>query len=179
LTILCRQYCVDNFKQNIETAQTKCWIQKTNKCDNITIHTEKVSCEHLTELQTTSGVHLVASQTEGWGHYMHEAKSLGACCIYSDYSPMKEFFQNNVSGIAVHGTDLIKTFNLPKSYGIVFTPENIETAVNKTLKLSLDERKQIGENAKKSFYKDRIVFLDRANVLYTETLPNRYEKWII
>lgn len=167
ITILCRTFCIDDFKKQ---------VNKAKKADNITIHTDKIPFKELNKLQTTSGIHLVASETEGWGHYIHEARSLEACCIYSDHPPMSEFF-TNTSGVAAKCKKTYKTSDLPNSKGTKCTVKEIETAVNKVLKLSLTQRKKLGQNARKQFYKERINFLQRANILTHEILPKRLENW--
>ena len=153
ITILCRDNCEDDFKKEIKKA-------KTSK--NITIHTNKIPFKDLINLQTNSGVHIVSSQTEGWGHYIHEARSLEACCIYSDYPPMNEFFKDGQSGIATKSKKTYLTSDLPKARGIEFTAKDIETAVNKTLKMSSEKRKNIGKAARRQFYKERVEFLKKS-----------------
>jgi hypothetical protein len=163
ITILCREECNDTFKKTINKYKKLC---KNSKCKNITLHTKKIPYEELKKLQTESGVHIVSSFTEGWGHYLHEAKSAGVVCLYSDFPPMNEFF-NEHTGISVGGDK--KFVKLLRgaygSYGLKITVDSLEKAVKKSMEMSTEQKKEMGKAAQDSFYNDRKEFLERAEIL--------------
>ena len=57
---------------------------------NIEYHTEYLSDDALRQLQNASWFHLCTSETEGWGHYIAEAMSVGAVTVTLDAPPMNE-----------------------------------------------------------------------------------------
>lgn len=57
---------------------------------NIEIHTEYLEDTALKSLQNRCLFHLCTSETEGWGHYLVEALSVGAITITLDAPPMNE-----------------------------------------------------------------------------------------
>lgn len=57
---------------------------------NIEVHTEYLDDMALKRLQNRCMFHLCTSETEGWGHYLVEALSVGAVTITVDAPPMNE-----------------------------------------------------------------------------------------
>jgi hypothetical protein len=57
---------------------------------NITYETRYLSDAELRELQNRHLFHLCLSETEGWGHYIPEALSVGAIVLTTDAPPMNE-----------------------------------------------------------------------------------------
>jgi glycosyltransferase involved in cell wall biosynthesis len=57
---------------------------------NIAYLTRYLSDQELKEQQNRHRFHLCLSQTEGWGHYIPEALSVGAVVIATDAAPMNE-----------------------------------------------------------------------------------------
>ena len=88
-----------------------------------------------------------------------------------------QFFKDGQSGIAAKSKKTYLTSDLPKARGIEFTAKDIETAVNKTLKMSSEKRKNIGKAARRQFYKERVEFLKKSYELTHTILPRRLNKW--
>lgn len=165
ITILCRKYCYDNIKKVLKRIRKPKRNKGKGLPKNIILHTELLPWSTVDELLGTSGVQLVPSQSEGWGHYIHEAKAHKALCVYTDYPPMSEFFTQS-SGVPISKGRKIKMLSeLPGVFGFDIDPKGVEIAVNKILDMPYQKRKQMGENARYGFYKSRKHFLERAAIL--------------
>ncbi|KAI9338756.1 hypothetical protein BDR26DRAFT_862733 [Obelidium mucronatum] len=102
------------------------------------------------------GVHLCPSQMEGYGHYINEARSLGALVVTTDAPPMNEFVEEGVSGLMFPVRHSVE--NAPGSLNFNLTfPPNFVYPVNfranlicqaikqKVLKMPLGERESAYE----------------------------------
>jgi glycosyltransferase involved in cell wall biosynthesis len=63
-------------------------IPFTMRQGNISVISRKVERDELLALANSHGLHLCPSTTEGFGHYINEAKSTGAVVITTDAEPM-------------------------------------------------------------------------------------------
>ncbi|KAJ0412342.1 hypothetical protein ATCC90586_009532 [Pythium insidiosum] len=113
------------------------------------------------ELQNKIGLHLCPSATEGFGHYINEARSAGALILTTDVAPMNELVDND-SGVLV---------GRPREWwwqtkGDLFMPlahveiEDIEQGVERILLMSIDERKRLGRRARVRYLEDRTYFMN-------------------
>jgi hypothetical protein len=57
---------------------------------NIEMRTDYVPAEELTKLQMQAGIHVCPSSTEGFGHYINEARAIGRLVMVPDAPPMNE-----------------------------------------------------------------------------------------
>jgi len=159
ITILCRKYCLDNIKALL----TELKQHYKRIPSNIDLRTDLVPFEEVQMLLETSGVQLVTSESEGWGHYIHEARAHAALCVYSDYPPMNEFFTANKSGVPVIGGKPIKMLSvLPGVYGIRISIQGLEAAMEHVFNLSTQQRIKIGMTARTEFYNERRDMLKRS-----------------
>lgn len=67
----------------------ECFRQQASKLENVRIY-DRVSEEKLRYLMNSRQFHLCPSQYEGFGHYIHEALSVGAIVLTIDVPPMNE-----------------------------------------------------------------------------------------
>ena len=111
--------------------------------------------KELKEVFSNTGIHLCTSQMEGFGHYINEARSIGALIITLDAPPMNELVDAN-SGILIKPEK-----NLKHNHGIKFlaSKDNIKSAIVTALHLSEKERITLGENAKKRYFAERDQFV--------------------
>jgi glycosyltransferase involved in cell wall biosynthesis len=63
--------------------------------ENVFIKRGRCSDRELQELQNRCRIHICTSETEGWGHYLVEAASVGAEVITLDAAPMSELIDND------------------------------------------------------------------------------------
>lgn len=53
--------------------------------------TEHISFTQVRRFQSEHPIHICASEREGFGHYLNEARAAGAFIITTDHPPMNEF----------------------------------------------------------------------------------------
>ncbi|KAJ3112572.1 hypothetical protein HK100_002283 [Physocladia obscura] len=123
----------------------------------------------LRQLQLAHGVHLCPSTQEGFGHYINEARAVGAVVVTTNHAPMNEFIQDGVSGFLVgHREPSTEPYQgmAPyfKSVATVDT-EHVCLVVSKVLKLTIDERKLIGQNARYAYIQDKNFMINNIEEL--------------
>jgi hypothetical protein len=104
-----------------------------------------------------SGIHICTSQMEGFGHYINEARSIGALVVTLDAPPMNELIDSNC------GVLIPTTRSIQHNHGLRFiaTPEAIEQGILAARRISIDERKRMGARARYKFEQERNDFLRR------------------
>lgn len=139
---------VQFYEKNIEIPE---WIQ----FKNLNLRMGFMEPKELKEIFTLTGIHLCTSQMEGFGHYINEARSIGALIIALDAPPMNELIDAQ-SGILVK----------PEKYqqhnqGVKFLASNdaIQFAIETALRLSEKEKVNLGKNAKARYFSERELFL--------------------
>ncbi len=124
-----------------------------NNLDNITYIRERLSDKDLVELMNTCGVHICCSDTEGFGHYIHEAKSCKAVVITTGGFPMCSYFDDEVDGFLVSYRRK-KRMKLHLGSKYIFNPKDLIKVVNKIQELQKNNPKKLismGNKARKSF----------------------------
>ena len=119
----------------------------------IDCHT-RVSEEDKRRMMNAHLFHLCPSKYEGWGHYIHEALSVGGVIITTDQPPMSEFagiestLRIPTVRILEHGAARLHFAN----------PDDVHEAVKKALSLSEDEVLQIRNGARTAFESEQANF---------------------
>lgn len=113
-----------------------------------------LSDQELRTLQNESVFHLCLSLTEGWGHYIVEAMSVGAVTLTVDARPMNELVTAD-RGVLVpyRGTG---TQRLATTYQ--FDEAELEAALARTIAMSDDECAQLGARARSWFLGNKTGF---------------------
>ena len=178
----------------------KTLIEKEN-CKNIELVDTFIEDSEVETLYNTYGIHICSSKHEGWGHYIAEAKSCKAVVLYTDAPSMNETFTDGYDGISIpcdNNTETYAVNGLCPVYMV--TVENIETAINKLMQIPIEKRKEIGNNARKSFLQNDIdfqnrlinyikgdqkipkiihrIWIDKNDIFNNAILPERYNKYI-
>ena len=133
LTVIANKDCVEvNFKQQ----------------DNIEYVFERLDDLKFDSLFNSCGVHICASETEGFGHYINEAKLCKSVVITTDAPPMNELI-NQSNGFLVKSKKKNKNkIALGSRYSIC--KESFEETIEKIMSMQLDKLKVLGENARDS-----------------------------
>ncbi|KAI8812902.1 hypothetical protein BJ742DRAFT_792207 [Cladochytrium replicatum] len=139
------------------------------------IFKKRLDIDELRRAQRENAVHICPSVREGFGHYINDARAVGAMIVTTDFGPMNEFVDGN-SGVLVPYTGYndeteIKLF---PSAGIhvqvIIKPEDICAAVEKVLAMPLSERERRGNLARTRYEVDRQLMVKNLGELRRESL---------
>lgn len=119
----------------------------------------------LRKLQNECGIHFCLSESEGFGHYIMEAMSVGAVVIATDAPPMNEFITDQRCLVPFKAWRLQC---LGTNYHIDVA--DIESRVKEILTLPPSELKRIGKANRNNFKRWNTLFLDKL-----EQLISRYQ----
>ncbi|GMF42160.1 unnamed protein product [Phytophthora fragariaefolia] len=143
------------------------WIEEqfgtkeTWRLQNVDYACGSVPAEEKDRLQNEIGLHLCPSETEGFGHYINEARSVGALILTTNVPPMNELVDEK-SGVLV-GQQHPWWW---QTKGDLFMPlaqvdvADIERGVEQILLLSIEERQRMGRRSRAKFLEDRAYFLN-------------------
>ncbi|CAI5739510.1 unnamed protein product [Hyaloperonospora brassicae] len=148
------------------------WIEdRFGDKDSWQLHNVDYACgsmpaEEKGQLQNRIGLHLCPSEAEGFGHYINEARSVGALILTTNVPPMNELVDEE-SGVLV---------GEPHAWwwqtkGDLFVPlarvgvADIERGVEQILLLSIEERQRMGKRSRAKFLEDRVYFLNAMTAL--------------
>ncbi|CEG39094.1 RxLR-like protein [Plasmopara halstedii] len=131
------------------------------RLQNVDYACGSVPAEEKDQLQNQIGLHLCPSETEGFGHYINEARSVGALILTSNVPPMNELV-DDLNGVLV---------GRPHPWwwqtkGDLFMPlaqvdvADIEQGIEQILLLSIEERQRMGRRSRAKFLEDRVYFLN-------------------
>jgi len=136
-------------------------LLENKKVNNIELNTTFINDNELDILYNTYGIHICSSNQEGWGHYIAEAKACKAVVLYTGAPSMSETFVDGYDGISIRCDSAKKMINDNICPYYELKEDDIANSVKKLLKLTLEEKKMIGENARNSFLKNDIEFTKR------------------
>lgn len=146
--------------QNRRTAQHRA------AAANIDHQIEYLSDAELRHLQNSHAFHLCPSETEGFGHYIVEALSVGAVTVTLDAPPMNELVSPERGVLVPYsrtGThELATTFH--------FDETAMVRAVEAALRLTQAERRRTSEHARAWYLRNDAEFRRRAVDLLNEAL---------
>ena len=163
--ITCAGQCLDNIKERVPEFFKK-------KYDNIELHQKLLPRKKINEHLNNIGIHLCPSLSEGYGHYINEARYLKALIITSDHQPMNELVTKK-SGILIKCGELVKKKNGTDI--CVLKEEDLLKGINKALKMPLSQKKKLGNKANSDFKRDTKYFEAQMKkllkILYTSKNP--------
>ena len=120
--------------------------------ENITLYQYELDNDTLESLMNRCGNHICPSETEGFGHYINEARSVGAVIITTNAAPMNEFITDKY-GFLVNTTEC-KTIGLGHFYK--FNEIELENTIQQCVSTSWN-LKLIQSNIGKNMYKQNHV----------------------
>lgn len=133
---------------------------------NIVHRIDYVDDLELRRLQNASAFHVCCSETEGFGHYIVEAMSVGAVVLTTDAPPMNELITPE-RGLLV-GYDRTGRQHLATTYQ--FSEGALEASVQQCLIMSEADRIEIGRRARAWFESNDAGFAERLRLAIEEML---------
>jgi glycosyltransferase involved in cell wall biosynthesis len=102
------------------------------------------------DLAARHGLHLCTSEVEGYGHYINEARAMGALVVTTNGAPMNELVDADC-GVLVQASS-----SRPMNFGTCYltSPDDLAPGIDKVLSLSLKERQALGAEARQRFLID-------------------------
>lgn len=127
-----------------------------------------IDAARLRDMQGSAFMHLCPSVREGYGHYLNEARAVGALVVTVDHPPMNELVRPE-AGLLVptvftkseEGTELGPLTHLNGH----ISAEGLCEVVSKGLALSEEAKKQKQEAARAAYRNEKAAFLNRMQQL--------------
>lgn len=124
---------------------------------NIAHRIDYIDDAEMQRLQNANAFHVCCSETEGFGHYIGEAMSVGAVVLATDAPPMNELVSPG-RGVLV-GYDATGTQHLATTYR--FSEAALEAAVLRCIAMDDAERNALGRGARAWFEQNDADFAQR------------------
>ncbi len=117
--------------------------------------------EKLMYLQNQCGIHLVPSETEGFGHSMCESMSCGAVILTTNAPPMNEFIVRSECLIDYQRSQ-------PQFLAVNYTidPKKLEKCVEFILSCPIKELKKMGQTNRQRYLENKKIFQDNLKKLF-------------
>ena len=113
-----------------------------------------MSAEQYRQEATRGGVHLCPSSVEGFGHYLDEARSMGALIVTTNAPPMNELV-DDTCGVLVAP---VRTENQHFGVRHIIDVAGFEKAIQTVLQMPINQRMALGANARRRYVIDRERF---------------------
>jgi len=130
---------------------------ETVSAANIRYESRYMGDDELKMQQNSHVFHVCLSETEGWGHYIPEALSVGAVVLVTDAPPMNELVTSN-RGLLVKSQP-IGTQHLATTYE--FDLKSLQSIVEIAIGMSQAEQKQYADNSRAWFAQNKKEFEHR------------------
>lgn len=114
---------------------------------NVSIISRKLARDELLNLANSHGVHLCPSIYEGFGHYINEAKSIGALVITTDAEPMNQLITKEI-GCLIPVHSMQKAGLVDKN---LISRKDLENIIEYVLSLTKRQRQELGQKARISY----------------------------
>jgi glycosyltransferase involved in cell wall biosynthesis len=142
---------------------------KEKEQTNITYHRERLSDEDLTRLLNECGVHLCCSDTEGFGHYIQEAKSVKSIIVTVNAPPMNNFVDESFGFLVKYKSKKPLKNTLGSKF--IVDGNSFQKTIKNIMKLckeNPDKLNEMGELARKSYSKTCQNFKDTIKNVFTD-----------
>jgi glycosyltransferase involved in cell wall biosynthesis len=114
---------------------------------NIRVVSGYITDAQLKELQNSCGIHLCPSRSEGWGHHLVEALSVGAVTVTTDGPPMNEHVSPDCGLLIPYGRT--EPRHLGTNYLVDLSA--MEKVVETLIRMDASEMQRLGSAARRRF----------------------------
>jgi hypothetical protein len=139
---------------------------KERALDNIEYITTRLSNEDLIKLMNQCGVHLCCSQTEGYGHYIHEAKSCGSIIVTTSGLPMKVYIDSTMGFIIKAASK--KPLNKFLGSKYIIDKEHFKQTIREIQNIDHKLLYKMGENSRSDYLRGCKLFDTNIKEVMTE-----------
>jgi glycosyltransferase involved in cell wall biosynthesis len=140
---------------------------------NIKIFEGHLEVDMLRTLQRRNAVHICPSSMEGYGHYISEARAMGALVVTTDFGPMNEFVVSDYSGILIKPEYVAhEGYMALEKVAVHVSSKEICASVKRVLKMPLDQRKLYGDRGRRLYEISREEMKRNLERLKTETVEH-------
>lgn len=129
---------------------------------NVTLISGYIEDDRLRQLQNGCGIHLCPSRSEGWGHNILEALSVGSVAVVTDAAPMNEHVD------AECGVLVPAARSEPRHLGTSFFVDRaaLERAIERLIAMADGDKAGIGAAARKRYETIDRDFRERARRIF-------------
>ena len=157
ICIVCHSTCLESIRRYVKRNDLA-----RLKSRGVTLIKVPVSDADMWTLKSTHGIHLCPSIVEGYGHYINEARGLGALVVTVDAPPMNELIGPE-SGVLVPCDRLVPK---PQSDALpvdmcILDPGSVRSAVERVFRMTTNERAALGKAARKNYCNDTRFFKEK------------------
>lgn len=137
---------------------------------NITYITNRLSDQELNTILNQKYFHLCVSETEGFGHYINEAKSTKSIVITTQAPPMTELVSEK-DGILVMSNNKKK---LKDTLGTRFfiDQNDFNQKIEQIIQMSNDQLKNLGQKARQSFEDNNQQYQIKLKTIFSQIFNN-------
>jgi hypothetical protein len=130
--------------------------------NNIAIRAGKMAPDAYVQALGANGIHLCTSASEGFGHYINEARAMSAVAVVLDAPPMNELIDREC------GMLLSPCAERPLKFGVRYqlSEAELERGIRALLALGTDDLETMGRNARRRFLSERDAFVERLGPLF-------------
>ena len=122
--------------------------------ENLEIIGNPIGIDELRQLQWKNGLHIAPSSREGFGHYINEARAMGALTITTNFGPMNEFVDERSGVLLDYASIKSEDYQLLYPVQVSVTENNICGGIEKVLKIPIDDRKRMGDYGRLQYEDD-------------------------
>lgn len=124
---------------------------------NVSVHHRKLHPLELQRLQVASGIHVLPSGTESFGHTLNEARAVSSVLITADAPPMNGFVRHGRDGLLV-AVDAERATPWGKSRFFPISRNSLASTISQLMCLSVTEKQAMGQAARQAYEADRLSF---------------------
>ena len=129
--------------------------------NNVAIRAGHMARDAYVQALGANGIHLCTSASEGFGHYINEARAMSAVAVVLDAPPMNELIDGEC------GVLLSPCGERPLKFGVHYqlSAAELERGVNAIVMLAAEDLATMGRNARRRFLAEREAFVERIGPL--------------
>jgi len=132
---------------------------KQKSQQNIEYITNRLSDEDLLKLMNKCGIHLCCSETEGYGHYIHEAKSCGSIVVTTNAPPMKDYVEQETGFLVKSSNKKSLKKHLGSKY--ILDHEDFKNVIRHIQSIDNKTLMKMGEKSRDSYLHEAKIFEDK------------------